>query len=172
MSARLLSAVIAACAALLVACAPAALEVSRGPSQYARGDVVTVRGFLVAGFDGPLGALFRQRVMTALEDRRFTVTDAQTAPRNDGSDFAVSGVINAQRASVMTSTVSGSPGLGFGLISTTEYWNVAEVLVRVSSRRDGQTARLLELRPNQRLSLTETAELIADGIAREFRPAR
>ncbi len=159
------------CAAL-VACAPAALEVTRGPSLYAKNDVVTVRGFLVTGFDGPLGAQLRQRVITALETRRFTVLDAQAGSKNDGSDFAVSGVVNAQRASLTTTSYSGSPGLGFGYSTTSDSWDVTDVLVRVSSRRDGQTARVLELRPNQRLSAIDTAELIADGIAREFRPAR
>lgn len=156
----------------MVACAPPAIEVSRGPSAFARGEVVTVRGFLVTGFDGPLGAQFRQRVITALENRRFSVLDAQAGPKNDGSDFAVSGVVNAQRASVTTSSFTGPPGLGFGYSTTSEYWNVTDVLVRVSSRRDGQTARVLELRVNQRLNVTETAELIADAIAHEFRPAR
>jgi hypothetical protein len=155
-----------------MACAPAMLEVTRGPSLYARSDVVIVRGFLVGGFDGPLGAQLRQRVITALENRRFTVLDAQAAPRDNGSDFVVSGVVNAERASVTTTSVSGTPGLGLGISTTTEYWNVSGVIVRVSSRRDGQTARVLELRPNQRLSVTETAALIADGIAREFSPAR
>ena len=156
----------------LVACAPAALEVTRGPSLYAKNDVVSVRAFLVAGFDGPLGAQLRQRVITALEARRFTVLDAQAGSKNDSSDFAVSGVVNAQRASVTTSSFSGPPGSGFGFSTTSDYWDVTDVLVRVSSRRDGQTARVLELRPNQRLSVIDTAELIADGIAHEFRPGR
>lgn len=164
--------VIAALCVGLVGCAPAALEVTRGPSLYARSDVVTVRGFLVAGFDGPLGAQLRQRVITALEARRFTVLDAQAASKNDGGDFAVSGVVSASRASVTTSSVSNPPGLGFVFSTTNDYWDVSGVIVRVSSRRDGQTARLLELRPNQRLSVTDTAELIADGIAHEFRPTR
>jgi hypothetical protein len=157
---------------ILSACAPALLEVTRGPSLYARNDVVTVRSFLIGGFDGPLGAQLRQRVITALEARRFIVLDAQAVPRDNGSDFAVTGVVNAERASVTTSNVYGPPGLGLGISTTNEYWNVSGVIVRVSSRRDGQTARVLELRPNQRLNATETAALIADGIAREFSPAR
>ena len=128
-------------ALLLSACAPAALEVSRGPSPLGKSSVIPARGFIVAAFDGTLGPQLRQRLFTALEARRFVVLESKA---NSGdADFVISGTANAERSTSTTTTSSPSGGIAFS--STSESVGVAGVVVRVSSRKDGQTVRLFDL---------------------------
>jgi hypothetical protein len=152
----------------LSACAPAALEVSRGPSPLGKASVIPVKAFVVAGFDGGLGPVLRQRLLTALENRRFVVLDAKA---NAGeADFVISGTASAERSTSSTTTVSPSGGIAFS--TTNESVGLANVLVRVSSKRDGQTVRLFDLNSWQRLSVANAVELLANGFEREFKPAR
>ena len=153
---------------VLSACAPTALEVSRGPSALGKASVIPARGFIVAGFDGTLGPQLRQRLFTALEARRFVVLESKA---NSGdADFVISGTANAERSTSTTTTTSPTGGIAFS--STSESVGVAGVVVRVSSRKDGQTVRLFDLNSWRRLSIAESVELLANGIEREFKPAR
>jgi hypothetical protein len=152
----------------LSSCAPTALEVSRGPSALGKASVIPARGFIVAGFDGTLGPQLRQRLFTALEARRFVVLEAKA---NSGdADFVISGTANAERSTSTTTTSSPSGGISFS--STSESVGVAGVVVRISSRKDGQTVRLFDLNSWRRLTIAESVELLANGIEREFKPAR
>ena len=153
---------------LLSACAPVALEVSRGPSPLGRVSVIPVKAFVISGFDGALGAQLRQRLFTALEARKFVVLEPK-ANAND-ADFVISGTANAERSSSTTTTASPSGGIVFS--STSESVGVSGVLVRISSKKDGQTVRLFDLNSWRRLSIAESVDLLAEGIEREFKPAR
>jgi hypothetical protein len=68
------------------------------------------------------------------------------------------------------STASPSGGIVFS--STSESVGVSGVLVRVSSKKDGQTVRLFDLNSWRRLTIAESVDLLAEGIEREFKPAR
>jgi hypothetical protein len=152
----------------LTACAPAALEVSRGPSPLGKASVISVKAFVLSGFDGALGPQLRQRLFTALENRKFVVLEPK-ANAND-ADFVISGTASAERSSSITTTASPSGGIVFS--STSESVGVAGVLVRVSSKKDGQTVRLFDLNSWRRLTIAESVDLLAEGIEREFKPAR
>jgi hypothetical protein len=155
-------------ALMLSACAPAALEVSRGPSPLGKASVIPVKAFVISGFDGALGPQLRQRLFTALENRKFVVLEPK-ANVNDG-DFVISGTANTERSSSTTTMASPSGGIVFS--STSESVGVSGVLVRVSSKKDGQTVRLFDLNSWRRLTIAESVELLAEGIEREFKPAR
>ena len=159
---------LAIAAITLTSCAPAALEVSRGPSPLGKGSVIPVRAFVVSGFDGALGSQLRQRLFTALENRKFVVLEPK-ANAND-ADFVISGTASMERSSSTTTTASPSGGIVFS--STSESVGVSGVLVRVSSKRDGQTVRLFDLNSWRRLSIAESVDLLAEGIGREFKPAK
>jgi hypothetical protein len=163
-----LFALLAIAAISLSSCAPAALEVSRGPSPLGKASVIPVKAFVISGFDGALGPQLRQRLFTALENRKFVVLEPK-ANVNDG-DFVISGTANTERSSSTTTTASPSGGIVFS--STSESVGVSGVLVRVSSKKDGQTVRLFDLNSWRRLTIAESVELLADGIEREFKPAR
>jgi hypothetical protein len=166
-----LFALLAIAAISLSSCAPAALEVSRGPSPLGKASVIPVKAFVISGFDGALGPQLRQRLFTALENRKFVVLEPK-ANVNDG-DFVISGTANTERSSSTTTTASPSGGIVFS--STSEsvgVSGVSGVLVRVSSKKDGQTVRLFDLNSWRRLTIAESVELLADGIEREFKPAR
>ena len=154
-------------ALMLSACAPAALEISRGPSPLGKANVIPVKAFVVSNLDGALGPQLRQRLFTALENKKFVVLEPK-ANAND-ADFVISGTASAERSS---STTTASPSGGIVFSSTSESVGVSGVLVRVSSKKDGQTVRLFDLNSWRRLTIGESVDLLAEGIEREFKPAR
>lgn len=157
-------------ALMLSACAPAALEVSRGPSPLGKASVIPVKAFVVSNFDGALGPQLRQRLFTALENRKFVVLEPKANANANDADFVISGTASIERSSSTTTTASPSGGIVFS--STSESVGVSGVLVRVSSKRDGQTVRLFDLNSWRRLTIAESVDLLAAGIEREFKPAR
>ena len=150
---------------LLVACAPSEVETNRNTTDFARGEVIVTRGFMVNEFAGALGKTFKAKLLYELERRGFTAIDAQ---KNSSSkaDFELTGEVKADKKTVDLGTVNGIPQT----ISDGSFV-LKDVRVQVIRRKDKQAARAydLDLRSSS-VTLSDVARKFAERMKIDFKP--
>lgn len=152
-------------AIILVACAPADVETNRNTSWFARGQVITTRGFLVNNFAGLLGKTFKAKLIFELNKRGFTAIDTSLGSSKK-ADFELLGEVKAQRKTVNLGTLNGTPQT-----ITDGSFVLQDVRVQVVERKGKLTARAydLDLRSSS-ITLSDVARMFAERMKIDFKP--
>ena len=149
----------------LVSCAPAEVETNRNTSDFARGEVITTRGFVVGNIAGSLGKTFKAKLIFELDRRGFTALDTDITPGNK-ADFELVGEVKADKKTVDLGTINGTPQT---------IWDgsfvLKDVRVQVVRRKDKLTARAydLDLRSSS-VTLSDVARMFAERMKIDFKP--
>jgi hypothetical protein len=152
-------------AGALVSCAPAEVETNRNTANYAPGEVLTTRGFMVREFAGSLGKTFKSKLIYELERRGFTAIDASLSTSTK-ADFELIGEVKADKKAVSIGTLNGVPQT----ISDGSFV-LKDVRVQVLRRKDSQAARSydLDLRSSS-VTLSDVARKFAERMKIDFKP--
>jgi hypothetical protein len=152
-------------AGVLVACAPAEVETNRNTSNFATGQVISTRGFLVNEIAGSLGKTFKAKLIFELNKRGFTAIDTNLSSSKK-ADFELLGEVKADKKTVDLGTVNGTPQT----ISDGSFV-LKDVRVQVLERKNKITARSydLDLRSSS-ITLSEVARMFAERIKIDFKP--
>jgi hypothetical protein len=149
----------------LVGCAPAQVETNRNTSDFARGQVLTTRGFLVGDIAGSLGKTFKAKLIYELNKRGFTALDNNQSSSNK-ADFELAGEVKADKKTVDLGTINGTPQS----ISDGSFV-LKDVRVQVVERKNKLVARAydLDLRSSS-ITLSDVARMFAERMKIDFKP--
>jgi hypothetical protein len=149
----------------LVACAPAEVETNRNSSDFARGQVISTRGFLVSDIAGGLGKTFKAKLIFELNKRGFTAIDTSLGS-SAKADYELVGEVKADKKTVDLGTVNGMPQT----ISDGSFV-LRDVRVQVVDRKNKLLARAydLDLRSSS-ITLSDVARMFAERMKIDFKP--
>jgi hypothetical protein len=150
---------------LFMACAPAQVETNRNNSDFARGQVITTRGFLVNEIAGSLGKTFKAKLIFELSKRGFTAVDTSLGS-SAKADFELLGEVKADKKTIDLGTVNGTPQT----ISDGSFV-LKDVRVQVIKRNNKTVARAydLDLRSSS-ITLSDVARMFAERMTIDFKP--
>jgi hypothetical protein len=152
-------------AGTMVSCAPAEVETNRNSSDYARGQVIATRGFLVNEIAGSLGKTFKAKLIFELNKRGFNAVDTALGS-SVKADFELLGEVKADKKTVDLGTVNGTPQT----ISDGSFV-LKDVRVQVMQRKNKTVARAydLDLRSSS-ITLSDVARMFAERMTIDFKP--
>jgi hypothetical protein len=150
---------------LFMACAPTAVETNRNSSDYAKGQVIATRGFLVNEIAGSLGKTFKAKLIFELNKRGFNAIDTALG-LSAKADFELLGEVKADKKTVDLGTVNGTPQT----ISDGSFV-LKDVRVQVMQRKNKTVARAydLDLRSSS-ITLSDVARMFAERMTIDFKP--
>ena len=149
----------------LISCAPAEVETNRNTSNFATGQVISTRGFLVGEIAGSLGKTFKAKLIYELNKRGFTAIDTAMFSSNK-ADFELLGEVKADKKSVDLGRLNGTPQT----ISDGSFV-LRDVRIQVLERKNKITARAydLDLRSSS-VTLSDVARMFAERLKIDFKP--